>query len=276
VKGISCLLAAWLLAPVLGSAPAVPRTSASGFLEVTADSSSRYLPEKRTVAFPRLAPPVKVLLIGDSLSFGPFGEALEGYLRQRFDASDICVFASCGSSPEHWIKTSPVFMTPCGYRESTPAGAWKEDFANGRRPRPSRTPKIPEIIARFSPRMVVVQLGTNWMDGLPATVVQEGAAYKQIIREFIKELRAQSPPPARIVWVMPPESSKYSATVKEEVDRWINECAKELGFQTISSRRITKKYVPGKTGDDGIHYGEAEAGKWAQGVNWCLYVFGPD
>ena len=279
MNGIPCLLAALLLAAasVSGSAPAEPRSSASGFLEVTADSSSRFLPEKSSVPFPRLAHSVKILLIGDSLSFGPFGEALEGFLRQRYNvASGICVFASCGSSPEHWLKTSPAFMTPCGYRESTPAGAWKEDFANGRRPRPVRTPKIPEILARFSPRIVVVQLGTNWMDSLPATPIQEGAAYKQIIRDFIKELRAQSPPPARIVWVMPPESSKYSATVKDEVDRWINECARELGFQTINSRRITGKYVTGKTGDDGVHYGEAEAQKWAKGVNWCLYVSGPD
>ena len=279
MNGIPCLLAAWLLAadPLLGSAPAESRSSASGFLEVTADPSSRFLPEKSTVPFPKLAPPVKILLIGDSLSFGPFGEALEGLLRQRYNvASGICVFASCGSSPENWLDTSPVFMTPCGYRESTPAGAWKEDFATGRRPRPVRTPKIPEILARFSPRLVVVQLGTNWMDSLPATVGQDGSAHKQIIRDFVKELRAQSPPPERIVWVMPPESSKYSVPVKNEVDRWINECARELGFQTINSRRITGKYVPGKTGDDGVHYGEAEAQKWAKGVNWLLYVSGPD
>ena len=253
------------------SAAADPR-----FPQLRSDASIRYFPGKNPAAFLKVARPVKVLLIGDSLSFGQFGEALEGFLHKWNAASDVCLFASCGSSPEHWLKTTSDFMTPCGYRESTPDSTVKVDFSNGQRPRLTRTPKIPEILARFSPQTVVVQLGTNWMDGLPATANQRGDAQKQIIREFIKELRAQSPPPARIVWVLPPESSKYSATVKGEVDRWIIESAKDLGFQTILSRRITGKYVPGKTGGDGVHYGEAEAEKWAKGVNWLLYVSGPD
>jgi hypothetical protein len=244
--------------------------------QLRSDASIRYLPGKNPAAFLKAARPVKVLVIGDSLSFGPFGEALEGFLRKWNAASDVCLFASCGSSPEHWLKTTSDFMTPCGYRESTPDRTTKVDFSNGHRPRLARTPKIPEILARFSPQIVVVQLGTNWMDSLPATAGQNGEAHKQIIREFIKELRAQSPPPARIAWVMPPESSKYSATVKGEVDRWITECAQELGFQTILSRRMTGKYVPGKTGGDGVHYGDADAEKWAKGVNWLLFVSGPD
>ena len=265
----------WALATatVLESVAADP---APPFPQLRSDTASRYFPGKNPAAFLKVAKPVKVLLIGDSLSFGPFGEELEGFLHKWNAPSDVCVFASCGSSPEHWLKNTPDFMTPCGYRESTPDGAWKVDFANGRYPRPVRTPKIPEILARFRPQMVVVQLGTNWMDSLPATASQDGDAHKQAIREFLKELRAQSPPPARIVWVMPPESSKYSATVKAEVDRWITECAKELGFQTILSRRITGKYIPGKTGGDGVHYGSAEAEKWAKSVNWLLYVSGPD
>jgi hypothetical protein len=39
---------------------------------------------------------------------------------------------------------------------------------------------------------------------------------------------------------------------------------------------MTGKYMPGKTGGDGVHYGDADAEKWAKGVNWLLYVSGPD
>ncbi|MEI6072627.1 MAG: SGNH/GDSL hydrolase family protein [Verrucomicrobiae bacterium] len=272
----SRFLATWFLAGVMVSAGALPepQPSVPGFLQIPSASANWYT--KSPVRFPKVSPPVKILLIGDSLSFGSFGEALEGFLRQRYKASEICVFASCGSSPEHWLETGPTFLTPCGYRESTPDGAWKEDFANGHRPRPVRTPKIPEILARISPRTVVVQLGTNWMDRLPAAPNQDGAACKQIIRQFIKELRAQQPPPARIVWILPPDSSKYPAAVKDEVDRWISECAKELGFQTINSRRITGRYLQGKTGNDGVHYNDAEGAKWAKSVNWLLYISGPE
>ena len=273
MKALLGILLPWALATatVSESTAADPRLP-----PLRSDASIRYLPGKNPSAFLKVARPIKVLVIGDSLSLGPFGEALEGFLRKWNAASDVCLFASCGSSPEHWLKTTPDFMTPCGYRESTPDGGMKVDFSNGQRPRLARTPKIPEILARFSPQIVVVQLGTNWMDGLPANAVQDGEAHKQIIREFIKELRAQSPPPARIVWVLPPESSKYSPTVKGEVERWVTECAKELGFQTILSRRMTGKYMPGKTGGDGVHYGDADAEKWAKGVNWLLYVSGPD
>ena len=252
------------------------RVSPQGYFEITADPGVRRgSPAWATAARPS-AQPVKVLLIGDSLSFGTFGETLEGLLRRQYGAANICVYASCGSSPEHWIKDGPLFMTPCGYRESTPRGTWKEDFSKGQRPRPVPTPKIPDILAKFSPHTVVVQLGTNWMDGLSSASVEHSEKYKGYVRQFIKELRVGSSPPKRIVWILPPDASKYSQGVKEMVDRWITECAREAGFSTIVSRRITGTYQPGKTGGDGVHYGDSAAEQWAKMVNWMLYAYGPD
>jgi len=238
--------------------PATPETSAAG----------KKIPSARGPA------PVKVMLIGDSLSFGTFGEKLEGFLRGRYGSGKICVFASCGSSPEHWVTGGPEFLTPCGYREATPKGSRKEDFSGGRPPQLVRTPKLSELLACYSPEIVIVQLGTNWMDRLGGG--GDAASYKQIIRRFIRELRAQPNPPPRIVWVLPPDSSKFPVQVKDAVDIWINECAKEMGFQTIFSRRITGKYAPGKSGSDGVHYNDAEAARWANIVIWMLYAYGPD
>jgi lysophospholipase L1-like esterase len=224
----------------------------------------------------RVSVPVKLLLIGDSLSFGTFGQDVEAFFSRQFGSSNVCVYASCGSSPEHWVSSGPEFMTPCGYRETTPRGSWKVDFAGGKPPRPTRTPKIPEILAKFRPQTVVVQLGTNWMDRLAESPSRDAAAYKRTIREFITELRAQSPPPSRIIWILPPDASKFSPEVKGSVDRWIGECAKEMGFQTILSRRIIPKYVPGKSGGDGVHLNDAEASKWANIVIWLIHAYGPD
>jgi hypothetical protein len=63
-----------------------------------------------------------VLMIGDSLTVGDFGEALQAYLLQRFGSSNVALYGSCGSSPEHWIRSGPEFITKCGYREQTPPG----------------------------------------------------------------------------------------------------------------------------------------------------------
>src|SRR6516225_7283507 len=62
----------------------------------------------------------RVLMLGDSMSVGGFGEALQDYLLRRFGRNNVAVFASCGSSPEHWLRSGPKFVTKCGYREQTP------------------------------------------------------------------------------------------------------------------------------------------------------------
>ena len=38
------------------------------------------------------------------------------------------------------------------------------DFVNGKPPRPTLTPKMADLVRQHQPTIVVVQLGTNWMD----------------------------------------------------------------------------------------------------------------
>ena len=52
-----------------------------------------------------------VLLIGDSLSAGPFGKEMQEYLIDKFTESKVYVYASCGSSPEHWLASEPTFVS---------------------------------------------------------------------------------------------------------------------------------------------------------------------
>jgi hypothetical protein len=210
--------------------------------------------------------PVRVLLIGDSLSVGPFGQALEESLKRRYGARGYCVFASCGSSPEDWLRGRPVFTTRCGYRQVTPAGSFVREYSGGRRPPPVRTPKLPAIFARFRPELVIVQLGTNWMEKVAASARPDGDAYRRIIRDFIRELRSAPGPPPRIVWVMPPASSAYPVRVHAEVETWITESARTLGFSVINSRKITGPYRRGETGGDGVHYSGPAGRAWARGV----------
>ena len=109
-------------------------------------------------------PPPKVLMIGDSLSVGGFGEVVREHLEHEFGRQNVAFFASCGSSPESWLENEPVFHTRCGYREKTPASDIYLDYHKGKRPPAMVTPKIETLIERYKPTIVIVQLGTNWMD----------------------------------------------------------------------------------------------------------------
>lgn len=206
---------------------------------------------------------VKVLLIGDSLSVGGFGDTMQESLLRKYGRPQVAIFASCGSSPEDWLKGD--FVTRCGYRQTTPKDELLYEYQNGTRPRSVRTPKLRTLLGHYRPEMVIVQQGTNWMDALAAAEKPDEARHRKIITEFIREIRRNNPA-VTIFWVLPPSSSSYPANVHEEVDRWINEESSRLGFYTINSRSITGPYREGKSGADGVHYNDAAGGSWARGI----------
>lgn len=205
-----------------------------------------------------------ILVIGDSLTVGPFGEFLQGFLQRRISFNKLFICASCGSSPENWLSSTPEFITPCGFRYFSGKKYFLTKYRDGKKPQKVPTPKIPQILGRFKPRIVIIQQGTNWMDELMKQRDPSGSEYKENIRAFIREIRSRGQ--VQIIWILPYDSSKYSAAVKDSVDRWIKECARELNFQTIDSRAITSRYIPGKSGGDGVHLSEAAAREWAVAV----------
>jgi hypothetical protein len=207
--------------------------------------------------------PVKVMLIGDSLSVGGFGDGMQAALIRRYGKNNVAIFASCGSSPEDWL--SGDFVTNCGYRQTTPMGAMLYEYQDGKRPRPVRTPKLRELFRHYRPEIVIVQQGTNWMDALMGTSTPDAARYQGIIRDFVRELRRGNPS-AQIFWVLPPSSSQYQARVHDDVENWINEVSRQQGFYTINSRKITGLYRDGRTGGDGVHYTDAAGRAWARGA----------
>lgn len=205
--------------------------------------------------------PVKVMLIGDSLSVGGFGDGMQDSLIRKYGEQNVAIFASCGSSPEDWL--SGDFVTNCGYRQTTPSGRVLCEYHNGVRPRPVRTPKLRTLLGHYRPEIVIIQQGTNWMDALAADEQPDAARYRRIIEEFIEELRRGNPS-AVIFWVLPPSSSKYPPRVHDQVDRWINGASRKMAFYTINSRRMTGSYRDGRTGGDGVHYSDGAGQAWAR------------
>jgi hypothetical protein len=213
----------------------------------------------RNVSQPAVATK-RVLVIGDSLTVGKFGEYLGEYLTTRFRRENLALYASCGSSPENWIRNGIHYETRCGYRELTV----NRDFA--RDPGRHETPNIEELIAQFKPNIVIVQLGTNWMDRLTLRPSKE-TEIRAYLHDFVKIVLGDG---RQLIWITPPDSSHYSKAVQEKVSQILWSASRDSpGFDVIDSRvgrRPMTHYQLGVTGGDGIHYRAKPARDWADQV----------
>ncbi len=204
-------------------------------------------------------PAKNVLYVGDSLSVGKFGEVIRNYLIANFGARNVAVYASCGSSPEHWLRAEPTFFTKCGYREQGPGRDAVVDSATHH-----ATPKLEDLIARHHPSTVIVQLGTNWMDRIAAgDTPQKEAEMSSILDRFTAALRSQSR--VKIIWITPPDSSHFNQRVQRVVASLLKNAGSRNRFDLVDSRDITH-YIPGKTGGDGVHYNSEASTEWANRV----------
>lgn len=200
------------------------------------------------------APPPSVLMIGDSLSVGKFGEVVQAHIALK---RRVAAYASCGSSPEHWLAGEPAFFTKCGYRQRTSDSDIFSDFVNGHAPRPSRTPKLADLVRKHRPTILVVQLGTNWMD---RSLSDE--QMNDYLSRFVDEARRGTV--EKIVWIAPPDSARLRR-VQGKVHLLLRRAAARKGFDIIDSRNVTH-YVTGKTGGDGIHYNSESSVAWARAI----------
>src|SRR3954453_21128009 len=200
------------------------------------------------------APPPSVLMIGDSLSVGKFGEVIQMHLALKHR---VAAYASCGSSPEHWLTGEPDFITKCGYRQRTSDSDVFTDWVNGRAPRPTRTPKLADLVRKHKPTVLVVQLGTNWMD--------RNLSDEQM-NEYLSRLvdEARRGTVEKIVWIAPPDSSRLRKT-QGRVHQIILRASARKKFDVIDSRNVTH-YVMSKTGGDGIHYNSESSEAWARAI----------
>src|SRR6266403_4822780 len=201
-------------------------------------------------------PPPKVLIIGDSLSVGGFGEVVREHLEHEFGRQNVAFFASCGSSPENWLQNEPVFHTRSGYREKTPTTDVYRDYHNGKRPPAMATPKIETLIERYKPTIVIVQLGTNWMD---QTLSDDHI--RALLARFVSAAHRGNT--RTMIWIGPPDSSRFSK-VQNRIYRLIQQSVPR-GDPVIDSRRFTR-YLMGKTGGDGVHYNSESGEAWARRV----------
>lgn len=201
----------------------------------------------------------RVLVVGDSMMVGTFGETLLGILETRFGAGDVAMYGSCGSSPECWLPDQPVYVTRCGYRSSVGGVTQVLEYRNGQRPPPVETPKLDKLMQRHRPQLVVMQFGTNWFERFAEGMKEEELRRKRAqVSQFLALTGDRS-----VVWILPPDSAKFTRQTQLDVRRFIVESSRLPRVRHVESLRMTR-YVMNKTGSDGIHYNGDDARAWGK------------
>lgn len=212
----------------------------------------------------------RVLMIGDSLSVGAFGDAMETFLQQKQGSRKVYVYASCGSSVQHWLAGHKAFVTTCGYRETRPGVRILEKHRNGRRPPAKTTPKIEALLQKIRPEVVIVQLGTNHFDDFKQEGSKAMKEQRSFFEGFARALTESPARPQRIIWVAPPDCSKFSSAIERTVESLIRETCRRHRIIVVRSRALTR-YHDGA--GDGVHYDDASAKQWAADVIKAINPF---
>lgn len=125
----------------------------------------------------------RVLMIGDSLSCGPFGRRAVENLKTA--GHEVTLYCMVGSAPEHWIGGDTVPGQIC--QTMTSRSMALEPCA----PR-GRAPKLKDILASVTADRVIVALGTNSLPG--------GSVASQAYAQMAKEVRSEG----SCQWIGPP------------------------------------------------------------------------
>ncbi len=189
------------------------------------------------------------VFVGDSHSYGKFGEEIDRYLRSV--SKNVTSIASCGSSPSTWMaeKGSKFKSTNCGY--------WKKDTKSQEtRVQEHQVDSFAQELGNLHPDLTVIALGTNIL-GSPTNITSE----KRHIQAMLETVKKNN---SECIWIGPPDEGNKNLkanlsagvkAIKALVEK--NDCA------FIDSSTLTK-YPVGK--GDGIHYGPQDSADWGKKV----------
>lgn len=198
-----------------------------------------------------------ILIIGDSLSCGPFGgEMLKGLAAQ---GHKVRLYCSVSSSPRNWVSgtnaKSKTGVFPCETREIQPHAS---DYTKGSCDGSPKIPKFADILRTNPSSRVIVALGTNSLPDGP------DANYSAMTSQIKGAGRTCD-------WIGPPHLEPRANCLVRPADGL---CVREAGLtkmytslrskvggdcRVISSLDATKPGTAGNKTGDGIHSTAAAA-----------------
>ncbi|GIL18481.1 MAG: hypothetical protein BroJett040_22320 [Oligoflexia bacterium] len=190
----------------------------------------------------------KILFIGDSHSYGRYGEVLDKYFRSK--ANQVTSISVCGSSPSTWITTeNNLKATNCGY--------WKKTAPDKEiRAKSHQLSSFSSEMKSLNPNVVVISLGTNFMGSSKGFLAE-----KKHIESMLKLAQQTN---TNCIWIGPPDlgKSQYKTNLAAGVEE-IKKLVESYKCSFIDSSQLTK-YPSGKS--DGIHYAPSESAEWGKAV----------
>ncbi|PIQ23043.1 hypothetical protein COW36_02045 [bacterium (Candidatus Blackallbacteria) CG17_big_fil_post_rev_8_21_14_2_50_48_46] len=200
---------------------------------------------------PLIGPGTKVLHIGDSHTVGIYGQEMDKLLRAT--GAQVSTYGSAGSSPSWWLKGT---STHSGFFSRDDQG--KVDAPKDWRA-PHPTPKLPDLLKKHQPTVIMISLGANLIGANAATIESQ-------VKELAEIAKASG---AQIIWVGPPDGreSKKPNSKQTNLYNHLKAAASQYGA-FIDSRPLTE--YPEK-GGDGLHYWGTEGSKIAK--SWTHEVF---
>lgn len=165
--------------------------------------------------------PSPVLIVGDSMALCGFGKRLDQDFRDA-GVSSVATYMACGTNPLSWtrIGNNALAKTSCGFWKIEPGSGGRPvsfvdvyGMTRGHRPARYEVPKIEDLLARYHPEILVVQLGNNLFDALKG---RQESAQGAVLDPFIDPfLRLALPSVRRLYWVAPPVSGNISKSVQD-------------------------------------------------------------
>ncbi|WP_210415695.1 SGNH/GDSL hydrolase family protein [Bdellovibrio sp. ZAP7] len=188
------------------------------------------------------------VFVGDSHSYGQFGEEIDKYLRSV--SKNVTSIAGCGSSPSTWMADGKKFKsTNCGY--------WRRDIKGQEiRVKEHQVDSFSKELSALHPDLTVIALGTNILS-TPTNILSE----KKSIQAMLDTIKKND---SECIWIGPPDTG--NKTLKLNLADGVKEIkalVEKANCAFVDSSELTK-YPAGKS--DGIHYGPKDSAEWGKKV----------
>lgn len=190
-----------------------------------------------------------IVVLGDSHTYGAFGERLHEHLAALGRYAVISEGAG-GATSETYLEDRPEALVGYRVRESAPgerAPRLRVDRLRG------PIDRLDDLLARYDPEVVVVALGTN----RPRAPV--GESCDALVARIVRSVRSvDGRPKRRLVWIGPPAVGKDrgAPTVAS-----LRACVEKVGGAVFVDSTVFNAAHP--LPRENPHFGPDEAARWA-------------
>jgi pSer/pThr/pTyr-binding forkhead associated (FHA) protein len=221
------------------------------------------------------APPLRILILGDSLSLCGFGKRLDQKFRNDPQVQSVFTYMACGTHPLSWIKEKPyaTVKTYCGFwsiESSTGQPKEMEDtygMKPGYVPKPHPVPKVEDLLEALHPDILVMQCGTNLFSLFESRTtvqpVKDGPMVRHYITPFLNAAR-KCMSLRKIYWVAPPTSGRSPVAIQDFVFGETRSCADWLA--TVIDSRPLVSYPYHQMEPDHEHFMGTDMTQWADRI----------